>query len=140
VTQLARALLEIRTLRQRVEALETARPAKRKRECAPKPDSAVVTKRVNLWARLVLLHVQYGRGRLTKLKVCVRYGLGDPSDLCRFLSAGDARGVPEGSIPAERYYGALREFIAELEARRVTPGQHSHGIQAGSQSFGARVQ
>ena len=39
MTQLARALLEIRTLRQRVEALETARPPKRKRESAPKPDT-----------------------------------------------------------------------------------------------------
>jgi hypothetical protein len=123
-----------------LEAAQAARPAKRKRECAPKPDSAVVTKRVNLWARLVLLHVQYGRGRLTKLKVCIKYGLGDPSDLCRFLSADDARGIPEGSIPAVRYYQALREFIVELEARRDSHGSHSHGIHAGSQSLGAQVQ
>jgi hypothetical protein len=141
---------ELRWLKDRVTALEalTARPApapvqepaKRKRAAAPRPDDAIITKRLSLWSKLVLLHLQYGRGRLTKLRVCIKYGLGDPSDLCRFLSAGDARGVPEGSIPAERYYGALRKFIAELEARRVTPGQHSHGIQAGSQSFGAQVQ
>ncbi len=124
----------------RVEALEAARPAKRKRESAPKPDSAVVAKRQTLWSRLVILHVQYGHGHLTRLKVCVKYGLGDPSDLCRFLSADDARGIPEGSIPAGRYYRALREFIAELEAVRDNNGRQSHGISAGSQSFGARVQ
>ncbi len=127
----------------RVEALEAAlaaRPAKRKRESAPKPDDAVVTNRQTLWSRLVLLHLQHGRGRLTKLKVCVKYGLGDPSDLCRFLSADDARGVPEGSIPAARYYRALRTFISELEARRVTHGYHSHGIDAGSTFSSARPQ
>jgi hypothetical protein len=140
VTKLDHALIEIRILRNRVEALEAVRAARPKRERAPKPDSAVVTKRKNIWARLVLLHVQYGHGRLTKLKVCIKYGLGDPSDLCRFLSADDARGIPEGSVPAVRYYGALREFIAELEARRDSHGRHSHGISAGSQSFGAHVQ
>ena len=135
---------ELRWLKDRVTALEarTARPApapvqepaKRKRAAAPKPDNAVITKRLNFWSRLVLLHLQYGHGRLTKLKVCVKYGLGDPSDLCRFLSAGDARGVPEGSIPALRYYGALREFIAELEGRRDS---HSHGNRPQSQSLTA---
>ena len=146
MTQLARALLENRVLRDRVAtcegriaALEAARP-RRKRESAPKPTDAIVTGRLKLWSRLVLLHLQYGRGRLTKLKVCVKYGLGDPSDLCRFLSADDRRGIPEGSAPAVRYYQALREFIAELEAVRDAHGRHSHGIHAGSQSFGAHVQ
>ena len=141
---------ELRWLKDRVTALEalTARPApapvqepaKRKRAAAPRPDDAIITKRLSLWSKLVLLHVQYGRGHLTKLKVCIKYGLGDPSDLCRFLSADDARGIPEGSIPAVRYYQALREFIVELEARRDSHGSHSHGIHAGSQSLGAQVQ
>ena len=95
---------ELRWLKDRVTALEalTARPApapvqepaKRKRAAAPRPDDAIITKRLSLWSKLVLLHVQYGRGRLTKLKVCIKYGLGDPSDLCRFLSADDRRGDP----------------------------------------------
>ncbi len=143
MTKLDRLQLQMRAQEARITVLEAALAAKatpRKRERAPKPDSAVVTKRQTLWSRLVLLHVQYGRGHLTKLKVCVRYGLGDPSDLCRFLSADDRRGIPEGSIPALRYYGALREFIAELEGRRDSHGSHSHGIHAGSQSLGAQVQ
>ena len=126
MTPLAQLRLQVRAQEKRIAALEAAEAAR----AAPSASvnalrsriAAVVTKRLSLWSKLVLLHLQYGRGRLTKLKVCIKYGLGDPSDLCRFLSAGDARGVPEGSIPAERYYGALRKFIAELETRRVAHG------------------
>ncbi len=126
-------------LADRVEALEAARPKPRKRESAPKPTDAIVTGRLKLWSRLSLLHLELRHARLTKLQFAVKYHLGDPSDFRRFFSAA-GRGIPEGSAPAVRYYAAMKEALAELEALRVAHGQLSHGIHAGSPSFGARVQ
>lgn len=133
----------MRTLQARVDALEATvatRPARRRRECAPRPADGVVDGREKLWSRLVLLNVQYGHGRLTRLRFVIKYHLGDPSDFCRFLSTADKRGIAEGSVPAGRYYQALREAIAELEALRDTHGYRSHGNMTHSQFSAARPQ
>jgi hypothetical protein len=134
--------VEIRWLKARVAMLEAAlaaRPARRKRECAPRPTDSVVLGRRELWARLVLLHAQYGHGRLTKLRFVVKYHLGDPSEFCRFLSTQGRRSVAEGSVPALRFYQALRDSIGELAALRDAHG-HFHGKILPSHDSAARTQ
>jgi hypothetical protein len=121
-----------------LEAAQAARPARRKRPASPRPTDAVVAMRQRLWDRFTLLQV--GHGPTTKLAFAVRYHLGHPSDLSRFLSSSDARGVPEGSATATRYYAALRGAIAELERTRGANGQHSHGNVTGFQSSSLRPQ
>jgi hypothetical protein len=118
VTELERLRGQVRALAARMVALEAAqaaRPARRKRVAAPRPTDPIVQARVRLWDRFVLLQV--GHGPTTRLAFVVKHRLGDPSDFCRFFGAGK-RTIPEGSVPANRYYRALREATAELEARR----------------------
>jgi hypothetical protein len=143
VTRLDRQLRnELRALAARVatlEATQAARPAKRKRVRAPRPDDSIITGRLKVWSKLILLYLQIRHARLTKLRFCVKYRLGDPSDFCRFFSP-HGRGIAEGSVPAARYYAALKEALAELETLRDNHGCHFHGVRAGSPSFGAHVQ
>jgi hypothetical protein len=105
----------------------------RKRIARPRPDDAVIAARKRLWAQYVLLDVAH-RGRITCLAFAVRYRLGDPGEFRRFFSAGDKRGIPEGSGPAIRFYRALHEAIAE---RRQTL---SHGRVADSHLAAAPLQ
>jgi hypothetical protein len=145
--------LRLRLLRveARVRALEAAaalRPSPPKREAAPRPDDAVVTAREQLWARYIELEMRFGHGKvkLTKLAFAVRHRL-NPDEFCRFFSATDKRGIPEGSTPALRFYQVLREAIAELETRArggnpqlAAIAADSRGNIAHSQFSGARPQ
>jgi hypothetical protein len=141
MTQFDQLRLQMRGLVKRIAALEaaqTARPARHKRIAAPRPDDAIIAARERLWDRFVLLQV--GHGPTTKLAFVVKHRLGDPSDFCRFFSGAGKRGIPEGSVPANRYCKALREAIAELEARRRSGVVNSLGNITSSPYSAARPQ
>ncbi len=133
---------ELRWLKDRVTALEalTARP-RRKRAAAPRPDDAVVSERVKLWSKYLLLEMQFGHGRMryTYLAFAMRHGV-NPTEFGRWLSPTDRRGIPEGSKPDRSHRRELNAAIAELEQRRVTHGQHSRGNVAHSQNSAMRLQ
>ena len=121
--------LQVRGLLARVTALEAARPARRKRAAAPRPDDSVTAAREQLWSRYVILHAQFGRGRLTKLNFATRHGL-NPTEFGRWLSPTDARGITEGSKPDRSHRRALNDAISELEARKNQSSDrtlNSHG-------------
>jgi hypothetical protein len=141
--------VELRWLKARVAALESAQAMRRpqaKRAAAPRPTDGVCAARESLWAKYVMLEMRFGHGRvkLTKLAFAIRHRL-NPDEFCRFFSATDKRGIPEGSGPAVRFYQVLRDSIAELEARargnvtNLVTGD-SHGRMAASQFFAARPQ
>jgi hypothetical protein len=118
---------ELRRLNARlatVEGILAVRAARRKCVAAPRPDDAIIAGRVRLWDRFVLLQV--GHGPTTKLHFVVKHHLGDAAEFRRFFSATDKRGIPEGSAPALRFYQALNDAIAELEARSHGKDSHSH--------------
>jgi hypothetical protein len=128
-------LSRVRWLESRMRAMEAAqaaRPARRKRVPAPRPDNAIVAAREKLWARYIELEMRYGHGRvkLTKLAFATRHGL-NPDEFVRFFSATDKRGIPEGSVPAVSYYRALNDAISELEAR----AHGGHRNQSGNASL-----
>jgi hypothetical protein len=117
MTKLAQLEIQVRVLRARLDRLE-ARRQQPKREAAPRPDGAVVGAREKLWAQYLLLEMTRGHGRvrLTKLNFALRRKL-NPDEFCRWFSARDRRGIPEGSGPDVRFRQALADAIAELEAR-----------------------
>lgn len=132
-------------LERRVAELEAALAARplRKRIASPRPSDATIAARERLWARYVLLFLQHGRGRVTRLSFAVRNHL-NPGEFSRFFSSTDRRGIPEGSSVAQRFYSALHAAIAELEARsRVkvisTAEITSHGNVVSSQFPAGRV-
>lgn len=136
----------MRTLKAEVAALkaaQAARPAPRKRAAAPRPSDAVVTGREKLWARFVLLHLQYGHGRMTLLRFATRHGV-NPTELGRWKSLTAARGIPECSKPDLSHCRALAAAISELEARGENHSgntrMNSHGKMLPSQVSGARPQ
>jgi hypothetical protein len=136
---------EIRWLKARMAALEAAqaaRPARRKRVAAPRPDDPTIAAREKLWARYVLLDVSH-RGRITKLNFALRHRL-NPTEFCRWFSVSDARGIPQGSGPDLRFRQVLTDAIADLEARALlataTVEKDSHGKVPGSQFFAPRPQ
>ncbi len=90
---------ELRWLKARVAALE-GRRTRHKRTAAPRPDDGVVSERVKLWSKYLLLEMQFGHGRmrLTKLAFAVKWRL-NPDEFCRWFSASDRRGIPAGSSP-----------------------------------------
>ena len=146
MTRLDRLQLQMRAQEARITVLEAALAAKatpRKRESAPKPDSAVVTKRLKLWGRYIDLEMLYGHGRMryTYLAFAVKWYL-NPDEFCRFFSASDRRGIPEASEPAKSFYRALNTAIAELEARAKTGDnitRFSHGNIVASQDSTMRL-
>jgi hypothetical protein len=118
VTKYDLLLSRVRWLESRmraVEAAQAAHPVRRKRVAAARPTNAIVTAREKLWARYVLLDVSH-RGRITKLAFAMRHRL-NPDEFCRWFSATDRRGIPEGSDPDRRFRQALTDAISELEAR-----------------------
>jgi hypothetical protein len=140
--------VELRWLKARVAALERAQAMRRPRptrEAAPRPDDAIVAHREKLWARYLELEMRFGHGRvkLTKLAFAIRHRL-NPDEFCRWFSATDRRGIPEGSGPDLRFRKALTDAIAELESRAKASdqsvGSHSHGRIAASQFSAARPQ
>jgi hypothetical protein len=144
MNKLDRLELQVRALIARVGTLESAQAMRRqrpKRTAAPRPADPTVAAREALWARYVLLDVPH-RGRITKLAFAVKHRLGDPSDFRRFFSAADKRGIPEGSVPAVRFYRAINDAIAEARARSsgaIAP-LDSHGNVTGSPLSAARPQ
>jgi hypothetical protein len=123
---------EIRWLKARlatVEGILAARPPRRKRVGAPRPTDPIIAAREKLWARYVLLDVAH-RGRITKLAFAIRHRL-NPTEFCRWFSGTDTRGIPEGSAPALRFYQALNDVIAELEARARGGDQKAKAAIAG---------
>lgn len=131
---------EIRRLKARIWALEQSR-RRPKRQPAPRPNDSLIAARERLWARYVVLDVGR-RGRITKLNFAMRHHL-NPTEFCRFFSETDRRGIPEGSEPAQNFYAALRDAIAELEGRKSTTqvvGFDSHGNALPSQYSAARPQ
>jgi hypothetical protein len=112
---------ELRTVQARLAALEAAlaaRPARRKRAAAPRPDDSVVAGREQLWAQYLRLEMTHGHGRtkLSKLAFATKWHL-NPDEFVRWFSATDKRGVPEGSKPDRSHRRALAAAIAELEGR-----------------------
>jgi hypothetical protein len=119
LTELAQLRLQLRAQAKRIAALEAlaARP-RRKRAAAPRPSDSVIAERERLWAKYVMLEMRFGHGRcrLTKLSFAARNGL-NPSELGRWLSPSDRRGIPAGSKPDRSHRRALNAAISELEAR-----------------------
>jgi hypothetical protein len=110
--------IEVRGLQARVDALEAAmaaRPARRKRTGAPRPDDVVVAGREELWARYLRLEMMHGHGRtkLSKLAFAIKWHL-NPDEFVRWFSATDKRGIPESSLPDRSIRWALAAAIAEL--------------------------
>lgn len=147
MTQLAQLRLQVCAQEARIAALEAAqaaRPAKRKRERASKPDSAVTTERYELWAKYIRLEMRFGHGRcrLTKLSFAMRWRL-NPTEFCRWFSATDRRGIPAGSGPDRSFRRELNAAISELEARGKNESDGirpvSHGNMLPSQDSGARL-
>ena len=137
---------ELRFLKARVAALEAAEAARRrKRPAAPKPSDAIITERYELWAKYIRLEMRFGHGRcrLTKLAFAMRWRL-NPTEFCRWFSASDRRGIPEGSGPDRSFRRELNAAIAELEARGKNQFDgvklNSHGNMLHSQDSGARLQ
>jgi hypothetical protein len=141
--QLRLRLLRVEARLRALEAALAPRPVPSKRAAAPRPADAVVTGREQLWARYLELEMPFGHGRvkLTKLGFAMRHRL-NPDEFCRFFSATDKRGIPEGSTPALRFYQVLREDIAKLEARSTSAiaALDSHGRMAASQFSAVRPQ
>jgi hypothetical protein len=142
VTEFDRLRLQVRTLTRRNDALEArlvaleaaqcARPARSKREAAPRPDSAVVDENRALWAAYLEAEMKYGHGRVRKLTkgfFAMRHSI-TPSEFYRLFSYSDKRGIPPGSGPFVRMRGALTAATAELE--------NSHGRLRSSQTFPAK--
>jgi hypothetical protein len=148
VTKFDQLQLQMRAQAKRIEALEAAqaaRAARSKRESAPRPSDSVIAGRERLWARYIELEMRFGHGRvrLTKLSFAARHGL-NPSELGRWLSASDRRGIPAGSKPDRSHRRALAAAIAELEARGKNQSSdttlNSHGNMLPSQVSAARLQ
>ena len=134
MTQLALLRLQVRSLQARVDALE-GRRAPRKRAAAPKPDDAIIAERERLWAKYVMLEMQHGHGRMryTYLAFAMRHGV-NPTELGRWLSPIDKRGIPEGSKPDRSHRRALDAAIAELEARRKDNSGNARIVSRGNVS------
>lgn len=122
MTELDRLRLQVRALVARVAALEASRRSRPKRPAAPRPDDGIIASRERLSSRYVLLHVQH-RGRVTKLNFCMRHRL-NPSELGRWLSRTDRRGIAVGSTPDQRFREALEAAIAGLESKDVLALSH----------------
>jgi BMFP domain-containing protein YqiC len=144
VTRLDQLAMRVRALEARLATLE-GRSRGRKRAAAPRPSDSVIAERERLWAKYVMLEMQHGHGRvrLTKLSFAARHGL-NPSELGRWLSPSDRRGIPAGSKPDRSHRRALNAAIAELEARGKNQTDNvsliSHGKMAHSQLSAARLQ
>ena len=147
MTKLDQLQLQMRAQAKRIEALEAAqaaRPARPKRMAAPRPSDSVIAGRERLWSKYVMLEMQHGHGRvrLTKLGFAARHGL-NPSELGRWLSPTDRRGIAEGSKPDRSHRRELADAIAELEARgkndALNKSVGSHGNVLPSQDSGLRL-
>lgn len=145
MTLMAQLRLQVRALAARVDVLEAAacRPARRKRERAPRPTDGIIATREAQWAKYLRLEMMHGHGRtkLSKLAFAIRHRL-NPDEFCRWFSATDRRGVPAGSGPDVRFRQALTDAISELEGRAVTGSvaPHSHGRMPPSQNSSVRLQ
>jgi hypothetical protein len=143
--QLRLRLLRVEGRLAALEVAQAARPPRRKRTAALRPDDAVVAVREGLWAQYLELEMPFGHGRvkLTKLAFAIRHRL-NPDEFCRWFSANDKRGIPEGSGPDLRFRQVLIDAIDGLEARANGNYPHgadnSHGKVPGSQFFGPRPQ
>ena len=142
-------------LERRIAALEAAaRPVtapvqerdkvRPKRMAAPRPSDSVIAGRERLWSKYVMLEMQHGHGRvrLTKLGFAARHGL-NPSELGRWLSPTDRRGIAEGSKPDRSHRRELAAAIAQLEARAKNESGNTRIVSRGnvlpSQDSGLRL-
>jgi hypothetical protein len=109
-----RLRIEVRGLQARVDALEAAmaaRPARRKRTGAPRPDDVVVAGREELWARYLRLEMMHGHGRtkLSKLAFAIKWHLIPMS-----LSDGSA---PQISVESPRAACRIEAFAGRWPPR-----------------------
>ena len=148
MTPLAKLRLQMRAQEARIavlEAAQAARPARPKRMAAPRPSDSVIAGRERLWSKYVMLEMQHGHGRvlrLTKLGFAARHGL-NPSELGRWLSPTDRRGIAEGSKPDRSHRRELAAAIAQLEARAKNESGNTRIVSRGnvlpSQDSGLRL-
>jgi hypothetical protein len=138
MTAVGRLRLEVQVLKAQVAALMAAQPAARPARPKRAPQAGRdINAREKLWAKYLVLEMQHGHGRmkLTKLAFAVRHRL-NPDEFCRWFSASDRRGVPDGSGPDRNHRRALETAIAELESGKnqsCNASLNSHGRPVVSQ-------
>ena len=147
MTKLDQLQLQMRAQAKRIEALEARLAARApKRMAAPRPSDSVIAGRERLWSKYVMLEMQHGHGRVLRLyqvwAIAARHGL-NPSELGRWLSPTDRRGIAEGSKPDRSHRRELAAAIAQLEARAKNESGNTRIVSRGnvlpSQDSGLRL-
>jgi hypothetical protein len=122
MNEFQRLKLLVRTLAQRVEALESARQLRAKRTAAPRPDNAVVSENRALWDAYLAAEVGRGIKRITKCGFAAKHNLPE-REFRRLFSYHDQKGIKPGSGPFVRMRTVLIEATAQA---KKSPGRFAY--------------